>query len=233
MKAEHMDNSSDNTPQSSATPTPVKGSVVSQRRRRFIQAGAVPIGLTLASRPAMAWHCNSTSAWGSAILRDGGASVKARAASKLVQDNECWYVTDWKNNTGRSIVCGGTLPWRFVNPKFFTSKSATDYQYAKDNLKVNQLYPGGLNGVVGTTKVFTLISGSPNSYGAAMCVARLNTLFAGDGADKIKQCTFTTSGDMLDKMSKPNFKPANSSGAAWTTAEIQQYLSDNWIARVS
>jgi hypothetical protein len=227
-----MDNSSDTTPQSSATPTPVAGSVVSQRRRRFIQAGVVPIGLTLASRPAMAWHCNSTSAWGSAILRDGGASVKARAAAAVVENNECWFVTNWTNNTGRGQVLNGVKPWTCVNPKFFRSKSASDVAYAQANLKVSQLYPGGLSGVSGTKKVFEVVAAS-GTYGAAMCVARLNVLLAGTGGAKIAQCTVTSAGDMLDQMAKPNFKPSNSSGAAWTTGQIQQYLSDNYIARVS
>ena len=230
-----MDNSSDTTPQSSATPTqvsPVKGSVVSQRRRRFIQAGVVPVGLTLASRPAMAWHCNSTSAWGSAILRDGGASVKARAAANVVENNECWFVTNWAENSGRGLVLNGAKPWTCVNPKYFKTKSASDVAYAQANLKVSQLYPGGLLGVPGTKKVFEVV-GATGTYGAAMCVARLNVVLAGEGGAKIAQCTVTSAGDMLDLMAKPNFKPANSSGAAWTTTQIQQYLHENYIARVS
>ena len=83
-----MDNSSDTHQQPSATPATAAGTVVSQRRRRFIQAGVVPVGLTLASRPAMAWHCNTTSAWGSAILRNGGASVQARADAAVINNTE-------------------------------------------------------------------------------------------------------------------------------------------------
>ncbi|TXD99553.1 hypothetical protein FUT87_02335 [Mitsuaria sp. TWR114] len=105
-----MDNSSDTHQQPSATPATAAGTVVSQRRRRFIQAGVVPVGLTLASRPAMAWHCNTTSAWGSAILRNGGASVQARADAAVINNTECWYIANWKDNTGRPWCAAATPP---------------------------------------------------------------------------------------------------------------------------
>jgi hypothetical protein len=40
------------------------------KRRRLLKVGATgaSVALTLTSRPARAWHCNSTSAWGSAQL---------------------------------------------------------------------------------------------------------------------------------------------------------------------
>lgn len=228
MKAEHMDNSSDNTPQSSATPTPVKGSVVSQRRRRFIQAGAVPIGLTLASRPAMAWHCNTTSAWGSAVLRNGGASVQARAAAAVVNNTECWYVSNWRGNTGRGQVCGGTAPWLVLQQTSYKYKTVAQVQ---DLVTVAKLFPGGIKNVTDTSvKVFKLLTDAPTSYAAVMCVARLNTLYAGNN---VSQCVLSSSKDMLLEIAAKGpgiFKPTNSTGAAWSEDDIRLYLTKNYLA---
>lgn len=227
MKAEHMDNSSDTTPQSSATPTPVKGSVVSQRRRRFIQAGAVPIGLTLASRPAMAWHCNTTSAWGSAVLRNGGASVQARAAANVVRATECWTVENWGKNTARTQVMGNVKPWKSLQQQAYSSKTVAELQAG---LTVAHLFTGGLRNVGSNANVYTLIKDTPTSYGAVMCVARLNTLYAGND---VASCVMSSSKDMLLDMAAKGpgvFKPTNSTGAAWTETDIRTYLTKNYLA---
>ncbi|MDH0863731.1 hypothetical protein [Mitsuaria sp. GD03876] len=222
-----MDNSSDTTPQSSATPTPVAGSVVSQRRRRFIQAGVVPVGLTLASRPAMAWHCNTTSAWGSAILRNGGASVQARADAAVINNTECWYISNWSANTGRSQVRGGTSPWTYVIAQWYSGKSLT---YARNNLTVAKVFPGGLKNVSSTANVYNLLKNDAGGYGTMMLVARLNTLFAGNS---VAQCVLSSTGqDMLVQMATQGpgtFKPANSTGSAWSQADFKNYLYSNWL----
>lgn len=222
-----MDNSSDTTPQSSATPTPVKGSVVSQRRRRFIQAGVVPVGLTLASRPAMAWHCNTTSAWGSAILRNGGASVQARADAAVINNTECWYISNWKDNSGRSQVRGGNAPWNYVIAQYYSGKTLA---YARNNLTVSKLFPAGLKTVDGAANVYKMLKDQSTSYGTMMVVARLNTLFAGNG---VAQCVMSSNNqDMLLQMASQGpdiFKPTNSSGAPWTAADFRRYLYDNFL----
>lgn len=221
-----MDHSSDTSQQPSATPTPVAGAVVSQRRRRFIQAGVVPVGLTLASRPVMAWHCNTTSAWGSAVLRNGGASVQARADNAVLSNTECWTISNWVGNTVRSQV-SSSAPWSFVAAYWFSGKS---YSYCKNNLTVAKVYPGGLKNVSPTAKVADLFAQSSSSYATMMLVARLNTLFAGHN---VAQCVVSSTGeDMLVKMASqgPNvFKPNNSSGAAWTSTDFYNYLKDNWL----
>ncbi|WP_431288078.1 hypothetical protein [Roseateles chitinivorans] len=224
-----MDNSSDNTPQSSATPTPVKGSVVSQRRRRFIQAGVVPVGLTLASRPAMAWHCNSTSAWGSAILRNGGASVQARANAAVLKDTECWGVSNFVNNTGRSVVQGNTPPWNYIVKTWFKGKTV---KFARENFTVGQLFGTLRNcpGVTTSSNFDNLIKTKPGALGTLMAMARLNTLFAGNG---VAQCVISSTGqDMLVKMASDGpgmFKPPNSSGPAWNADDFTRYLRENWL----
>ncbi|MFX1680171.1 hypothetical protein PV762_13115 [Mitsuaria sp. CC2] len=222
-----MDNSSDTTPQSSATPTPVKGSVVSQRRRRFIQAGVVPVGLTLASRPAMAWHCNSTSAWGSAILRDGGASVKARAAAAVISNTECWNVSNWINNSVRGQVSSST-PWSFVSTQLFRSKGD---DYAKKNLLIKHVFPSGhwkFGKDVKVMKAFETDGAS--GIGTLVLVARLNAMFAGH---RVAECVLSNGTDMLQKMASSGpgmFKPTNSTGSAWIEKDFRQYLTDNYLA---
>lgn len=226
-KAEHMDHRSDTPQPPSATPAPAAGSVVSQRRRRFIQAGVVPVGLTLASRPAMAWHCNTTSAWGSAQLRNGGASVKARAEAAVINNTECWTISNWAYNTARSQVRNGVSPWTFVVNAWYSGKSAT---YARNNLTVAKVFPAGLKNVSATANVKNLLQGDPGGYGTMMLVARLNTLFAGNG---VAQCVISSNGqDMLVQMAAQGpgvFRPLNSTGAAWTKDDFSRYLRENWL----
>lgn len=208
--------------------TPVDGTVVSQRRRRFIQAGVVPVGLTLASRPVMAWHCNTTSAWGSAVLRNGGASVKARAELAVIKNTECWNISNWRYNTVRKEV-NGTAPWVFVASRFFGGGTVSN---AQKKLTVSHLYPAGLRLVNAGSKVHALIDADPNSYATFMLVARLNTLFAGN---RVAECVISSSGeDMLLKMGAqgPNvFKPRDSTGAAWGEEQIRNYLYSNYLVR--
>lgn len=225
-----MDNSSDTTPQSSATPTPVspvKGSVVSQRRRRFIQAGVVPVGLTLASRPAMAWHCNSTSAWGSALLRDGGASVKARAATAVINNTECWNVSNWTGNTVRGEVSPMT-PWGVVSAQAFRGKGD---DYAKKNLLIKNVFPAGhwqFGPNVKVTDAFA--TGGSAGIGTLVLVARLNAMFAGH---RVAECALSNGVDMIQKMASTGpglFKPTNSTGLAWAEKDYRRYLVENYLA---
>lgn len=222
-----MDNSSDTQQQPSSTPPAPAAGTVSQRRRRFIQAGAVPIGLTLASRPAMAWHCNTTSAWGSAVLRNGGASVKARAEAAVINNTECWTIENWGKNTKRTQVRGGTKPWTYAIAKYCSGKSVAD---ARKIITVSMVFPSGLKTVDGSFKIYDLLSGDPGGYGAMMLTARLNTLFAGNN---VNQCVLSATGkDMLELMAMQgpgNFKPSNSTGVAWSQADFKDYLYSNWL----
>lgn len=221
-----MDHSSDTPQQPSAAPTPVAGAVVSQRRRRFIQAGVVPVGLTLASRPVMAWHCNTTSAWGSAVLRNGAASVKARASAAVINNTECWTVVQWRDNTTAPKVRNGALPWNFAIAKWCSGKSVADARLA---ITVAQVFPKGLKTVSGNLKIYDVLQ-KTSSYGALMLTARLNTLFAQNG---VAQCVIAADGsDQLEQIAKlgPNaFKPLNSSGAYWNEDDIRNYLASNWL----
>ncbi|UXH78753.1 hypothetical protein [Roseateles amylovorans] len=213
--------------QQPSEPTPQVGAVVSQRRRRFIQAGVVPVGLTLASRPVMAWHCNTTSAWGSAVLRNGGASVQARAEAAVLNNTECWTISNWASNSIRSQV-SSTAPWAYVVARWYSGKSVT---HAQNKLTVDKLYPGTLKNVASNTNVYQLLKTDPGGWGSMMLVARLNTLFAGH---RVAECVLSNGQDMLLTMASqgPNaFRPSNSTGSPWTEAEIRRYLSENYLVR--
>ncbi|MCV2350774.1 hypothetical protein [Paucibacter sp. Y2R2-4] len=203
-----------------------------QRRRRFMKIGAsaVPVSLTLSSRPVMAWHCNTTSAWGSAILLNGGASVKARAEAKQLQGTECWYLTNWVADT-----CTGTnltvKPWTAAGKLAFASPKNTA-TYTKANLKISQIFPLGLTGVTSTDTVNAALArlASGDDYRAYLIAARLNALYAPN--KDVAKCTVSNGTDMTQQMAKLGaglFKPTNST-VAWTADNIKQYLKANWLA---
>ena len=67
------DNHNDQTaPDASSSDSVIAGQELKKAasRRRLLKTGVsvAPIVLTLASRPVLAWHCKSTSAWGSEQL---------------------------------------------------------------------------------------------------------------------------------------------------------------------
>lgn len=222
-----MDHSSDTSQQPSATPTPVAGAVVSQRRRRFIQAGVVPVTLTLASRPVMAWHCNTTSAWGSAVLRNGGASVQARMKTAEIDNTECWYITDWIRNSTRPQVLASATPWSAVSKKWYSGRK-TDAQ-AQAALTVATVFPGGLWGTKSTDNVFALVKKGSPDFVAMMLAARLNMLVLGA---PVNTCMVSNKVDQLPLIAKngpDTYRPANSTGAAWSTTDIYNYLTANWL----
>ena len=92
------------------------------------------------------------------------------------------------------------------------------------------MFPAGLKNVSGTANVYNLLKNDSAGYGTMMIVARLNTLFAGN---KVNQCVLSATGqDMLLQMASQGpgiFKPANSTGAAWTQADFKNYLYSNWL----
>lgn len=192
----------------------------------------MPVGLTLASRPVMAWHCNTTSAWGSAVLRNGGASVQARASAAVLNNTECWTVANWVGNSVRSAVSSAT-PWSFVVARWFNTgpSNTRTVAYAQANLTVAMVFPGGLNGVsVNNSAKVTQVFGNSSSMGTLMLVARLNTLFAGHN---VAQCVVSSNGaDQLVNMASQGpgvFKPTNSTGAAWSSDDFKRYLTENYL----
>ena len=212
--------------------------LASLRRRRLIKLGAssVPVALTLSSRPVFAANqCNTTSAWGSAILNTGGASVRARAASAQLMA-QGWSISALAGNQVQAGVGGGNAPWQFIyNVRYngamlATGKTAS--QYAQATLKVADLFPGGISGYVATLDgtVFTYLKANPSTTNFVTCmlVARLNALYGSAG---VSQCLMGNSNgnDTLAQMASGQFLPSNGSGSAWSKDTIVRYLVENNI----
>lgn len=220
------------------------------RRRRFIKLGAstVPVTLTLASRPVMAWHCNTTSAWGSQQLVPTAASVKARMDAAVVTGSETWSKSHWRNNTVYGTVssktpfqvlaeyCGYKQTSTVVNGKTVTK---TAVQNCQEQCTIGQLFgSGGLYGVSNSLKVWDAVRGlgGATEFATYMTVAKLNMqLTPGIYKTRLQACFRDNKGaDQVTWMAKqgpdryvptglPNTSPA------WSWAKMKQYLESNWL----
>ena len=209
--------------------TPSTARIASPRRRRLIKLGAssVPVALTLASRPAMAWHCSSTSAWGSAVVGVGGASAVARQQSHTTSD-EGWSIAQWavKTNPG---YCAG---WTTCGTQKYGKTGSNAGMYALGTLKCTDLYSSGVGGAT-TGLVCDYLSGkSTSDFGACLLVAKLNMYYGSSG---VASC-LTTKGDqtsallVLNQMATGSYTP--SVGAkAWNSSDIMNYLVQNWMVQ--
>ncbi|MBP9929188.1 MAG: hypothetical protein KBF63_07945 [Rhodoferax sp.] len=204
------------------------------RRRRFIRLGAsaVPVAMTLASRPVMAWHCNSTSAWGSAQLAGNVGSAKTRLDGTVTRGNECWYINDWKTNVNSNTNMS-SAPWEAVK----AARNETSVANAQRNLTVGIIFPGGFTAYGATTKVWDIVRNG-SGWALSVTVARLNSLYATGGyTTLINNCVASTNnsngGDQIVRMAKMGplsyFSP-NSPTYKWKESDITGYLSSNWLA---
>ena len=205
------------------------------KRRRFIRLGAsaVPVIMTLTSRPVMAWHCNTTSAWGSARLANNIGSAKTRLDGGVVNGNETWTIDNWTNNniTGSNI---STAPWEAVR----VAMNLATVALAQAQLTVVAIFPGGLTGVAGTNTVLSVLSGG-TSFQRSVTVARLNTIYVAPNFQiLINNCivsadTGLNGGDQVQRMAALGsyyFSP-NAPGSYWSEVQIVEYLFLNWLAR--
>nr|WP_316639028.1 hypothetical protein [uncultured Roseateles sp.] len=225
-----MSDSDNNIHRDSATPGmagPSDADAKLARRRRFIKLGAsaVPVAMTLASRPVMAWECHTTSAWGSAQLTNMTGSAKTRLDDTAVHSAECWYVTDWMSSSS-------TAPcWRALTTKCYGSSKSCDY--GRSNCKISDIFPLGLSGVSNpTTKTaYSIITGT-DAFAKAITVARLNSIY-GAGASNITLCVFTNGKDQIQEMARLGalYAPPNNTGVTWSKTDITTYLYNSWIAR--
>lgn len=207
----------------------------SQRRRRLIKlgAGSVPVALTLASRPVFAAsQCNTTSAWGSAILMNGGASVRARATSTQLTASG-WTMRAITGNLAQTGVGGGIPPWQVIYNQRYNGTQhdgLTDSQYAQMHLLVSDVFPGGLSGYAGTpTTVYDVLLANSNTKDFVPCLlaARINALY---GSASISQCLSNQKGeDLLAQMATGQFLPSNGGSTSWNKDDIILYLLKNSI----
>ncbi|MFY8044421.1 MAG: hypothetical protein ACOVOD_16000 [Rhodoferax sp.] len=199
-------------------------------RRRLIKLGGVaaPVALTLTSRPVMAWHCNTTSAWGSAQINPNASTTARNKKNELV--DETWTIENWKHNTTRA---GLPSPWTALGQSF--------------NVNIQTSNPSGANYYKNFTAAWLFASvGLPTGIGAHdklwdkicngsqwqkyMIVARMNTRLI----TNVKSClTSSTHVDQLRLMATGTYSPSNLGGVVWNQAMIIQYLEQNWIVRAA
>lgn len=192
-------------------------------RRRLITLGsaAVPVVATLASRPALAWHCQSPSAWGSEMLNPN-TSLKTNQGHQSYPD-ETWYITNWKNNTARN----STKPW----DRFFAvhgSNASTAYgDWTKITFQIlsnkGYLIPSGFNL---TDKVKDKLQTTGYDFKTSVLVAQLNFKCTPPAwQSEMSSCL-----DFNDlKLMVTRSAPYNTS--YWSEENIRVYLYNNWMAR--
>lgn len=208
---------------------PEQGSVASASRRRLIKLGtaAVPVVATLASRPAMAWHCKSPSAWGSnPTLEDANltASQKANPAHDVVLD-EVWTVKNWCDNSTRYNLAN---PWDVVKGKCGLTKNFTAITFA-DISKLGITWPSAVDTSKKVVNVLNANGGAQNppTYINAMIVALLNYKLIGK-SNGLAQCMMP-----LDIQEMASGKIEISKNVTWYEKEIRDYLYNNYVSRGS
>lgn len=192
-------------------------------------AGVVPVTLTLASRPVRAWHCNTSSAWGSAQVSPNASTTARNKMFEL--ENETWTIYNWKSNTTRA---GLAFPWEKVRSKW----SWNSVDRAQKKFTVSQLFGFGIPaGLLGSDKVFKLLNdqnndGQPRTvtdFQKYMIVAQLNAMFI----PNVAACLKTADGvDQLPQMIDGIYQPSNiDTSGPWDSTTIMRYLRENWIVR--
>lgn len=188
-------------------------SPVGTARRRMLKKGVglAPIVLTLASRPVLAWHCKSPSAWGSEQL-DPTTSLATNPGHTEYVD-ETWTISNWKNNTSRA---GLGKPWAKLG--------FGDTNWNK--VKVGYLLSLGLTvppGLDTNKKMVDFLGGSGgNSFQRTVVVAQLN----GYLLPSVRNCISIAT---LKQMATGTYSPPHLS-EVWHESDIVQYLQNNWIA---
>jgi hypothetical protein len=214
---------------------PVVRSVASPARRRLMKLGtaAVPVVATLASRPALAWHCQSPSAWGSEIINPN-TSLKTNASHKTWVD-ETWTINNWKTNTPRTAVdlANGSdagAPWNELCLACPTLKTISacnpggKFKYA--NVKVSHLVQCGfVNPGFTSDPLVKDISSTDNRTYAL--IGQLNYAV-------LKRARFKNDIDMCLKDGQLNDMARlayTENGVTWNMAKVKDYLHNNWIVR--
>jgi len=184
------------------------------KRRQLIKLGAssVPVAFTLASRPVRAWHCNSTSAWGSAQINPTQSTTARNSAQERIDD--CWSISEWVNN-----ISHGSLgqPW----PRLSCMTTS-----AINNYSCLTLYSatGGLpTGLSTSDKVMNKLKNG-TTFQKYMLVARLNANLV----PNVQSCLKSTT-DQLVLMAGGSYSPPNLPGVVWDQNQIIQYLGSNYI----
>jgi hypothetical protein len=208
--------------------------IASNSRRRLIKLGAagVPVVATLVSQPALAWHCNSPSAWGSAVANPN-TSTNARNTRNQIVD-ETWRVLNWRDNTDRSAVGTTSLPWNVLAGKYpglvTGNKSLVGGVWVFDYLKVSisELVAATTIHAAGatTTTMVKAVLTSGTELQRRAIVAQLNFLCL----PVLAQCiTLQELKNMAQYGAAGTYAPGGLPGN-WSTAKVNQYLVGNYMA---
>lgn len=193
-------------------------------RRRLLKASmtASPVVLTLVSRPVLAWHCKSPSAWGSEAL-DTKTSLAAKHPSLA---DESYTITDWKDNTIHSGSPLSVKPWAALGRNISNPSSTTYYK----KYKMSELFGSSLPaGLTGDTLVWASLQqgAATTTFQKYMIVARLNYKVISN----IRTCVTVNGADQLQLMINGSYTPAHLNGEIWDSNKIMTYLQQNWIVQ--
>jgi len=237
--SERQINDPQSTPQA---PAPVDASarqLASARRRRFLKLGgaAVPTALTLASRPVMAWNCNTASTWGSAqgVSTAHSSYTRSRDSTRLFVD-ETYTVYCWVNNSTRYNLAAN--PWAQSPVSCNTTTSGASNYYRK--YTVAQLLSGmgaSISGISDTsdsvwrilkndTANYPLKSGNTSSeFTRLMLTAWLN--FRVQNAT-LNKCLMPGTTNVLVKLGNCTY--VGPTGVTWVQSDVIKYLKKNYVA---
>lgn len=195
-------------------PEEVEAAAVDQKtqsRRRLLKQGTriAPVLLTLASRPVLALHCKSPSAWGSEQLNPA-TSLAANQGHAAYAD-ETWTINNWRTNTARA---GLGQPWQRLG----LGNNWSQVKLKKLEEKKGVVIPAGVDKHM--TVVSFLAAGS--GFHQTVVVAQLNSMLL----SPLGNCITLPE---IKQMARGTFSPPNVS-VVWGPSEIVDYLRNNWIA---
>lgn len=207
---------------------------VAHSRRRLFRQGASVVAVTLASRPVLAWHCKSPSAWGSEQINPN-TSLSTNAGHNSYTD-ETWTISNWVSNTARNNF---GQPWVKLKEKFpllidKSTKTNGSFDYKKVTVKKLFATVSGLGrptGLNDTAMVKDILSMGSDLQKYTI-VAQLNYVLLAPltSPNDLDKCVTLLD---LRQMASGSYSPPNMVNVTWGAQDIVDYLYNNWIVRPS
>ena len=207
---------------------------VAHSRRRLFRQGASVVAVTLASRPVLAWHCRSPSAWGSEQINPN-TSLKTNDGHTTLYPDETWTISNWVSNTARNNF---GQPWVKLKQKFpslidpSTKNNRGVFDYTK--VSVKKLFDtvtglGRPTGLSDTATVKYILSNGTDLQKYTI-VAQLNYVLLAplSSPNDLDKCVTLLD---LRQMASGSYSPPNMVNVTWGAQDIVDYLFNNWIAR--
>lgn len=248
-----MNSSSENTENASPLGAEEQKTAIPSRRRLF-RDGASIVAVTLASRPVLAWHCQSPSVAASDAI---GTSLKGKPGRSWA--DETWGLMQWKGNAPRAKSGIDedkdkikdnewweiTAPWKAFFNRFPSTKTYNKLTFADLKTLVPTITTPKN---VSTSTYLVCFLGSTCSHKPKhaagldwqkrVLIAQLNLLTLGGGVETgwfdndLDSCVTL---DQLNTMASGSYHPLGSGNTTkvWGTGEISSYLINNWMARDS